>query len=227
MVATFCTIGIGIWQATISQRAANAAKSAADTAASSLKDSQTSAAQNLSLMVQQTAAQQRAAKAQENAAEASLIAANTAEKQRLLMVQQMEQTERQISANLVFENFKVEGATVSFDVVNAGNSVATKIGFGEASGDFRDVVTTGSTQTVVPDISGFSLDKGQARHFEQEASTEWRNFHNGGHYWAWWIKLSYVTIFQKTDSACAIVIAHKYMPRLSDCSFVPELKQKQ
>lgn len=38
--ATLCTIGVGIWQATISQRAANAAKSAADTAAKTLTEMQ-------------------------------------------------------------------------------------------------------------------------------------------------------------------------------------------
>jgi hypothetical protein len=41
VLATFCTIGVGIWQGTISQKAANAAKSAADTADKTLTELQT------------------------------------------------------------------------------------------------------------------------------------------------------------------------------------------
>ena len=42
VVATFCTIGVGIWQGTISQKAANAARDAVTVASNTLTETQAS-----------------------------------------------------------------------------------------------------------------------------------------------------------------------------------------
>lgn len=67
VLATFCTIAVGIWQGILSRKAANAARDAANTSACALKKSQQQFEQTLKEMQGQTKAQQDAASAAKNA----------------------------------------------------------------------------------------------------------------------------------------------------------------
>jgi hypothetical protein len=59
VVATFCTIGVGIWQGSISQKAANAAGSAAATASDTLKETQANEKNSAQLAEQRFHIEQR------------------------------------------------------------------------------------------------------------------------------------------------------------------------
>lgn len=201
-------------------KATKASTDAAHTAACALDENRRQFKDTLTEIQKQTVAQQ-------NASTASWLSAQTAKKQSQLIAQQMEQTERQVSAKLVFQNFTVEKkfavenspeqVTVSFDVVNVGGSAATEIGIGEGGGELKDTIAARSQQQVSPDPSGFSLDKGQSHHFTQDA-TGWRAHHG---IWGSWLGLAYVNVLQKTDCTCALVVGHKYTLRLHDCSYAP------
>jgi hypothetical protein len=150
-------------------------------------------------------------------------AADTAKKQLNLVVQQMQQAEKQVSARLVIQNVKIDyspdfysgKAKVTFDVTNVGNSAATQIAeygnIGASSpGRTREENFSETSQMREVDPGGFPLDKGQSKPIEMDA-TGWIEVRNrrGGAEWYGWKRFTYLNVYGKTDSVCILVVSSK------------------
>lgn len=204
------------------ERAVIAAQRAADTAASALQENKRQFKDTLTEIQKQT-------KAQKDAAGASLIAAQTAEKQRELMQQQIDMTLRQAAAHLGIQDFTVDippgwkgTTTVTFNLVNVGGSAATEIrqdGYSGVYHRLEEAIAATSGKTEPDPIQGFPLDKGEKKPFKVDASGWYdiRNSRTGGD-WYDWMRFTYVDIFGRTDSICILMLGGKHGIRRSDCA---------
>ncbi|MFZ2022610.1 MAG: hypothetical protein ACLPZY_00200 [Terracidiphilus sp.] len=176
--------------------------------------------------------------AQEQAARASVIAANTAEKQRRLMQQQFDLQKSQASARLEITNFKwvwsSDGAvlTFSFDLFNAGESEAMEINAIYSGEDTsrqpservpeKDFNVVGP---VAPNPSGPSLAKLDHKPYHFDVTKD--DYRQGGGYlWYGIARFTYFTIFGESKNVCQIVHRSKFGFYLAPCP-IPATKQKK
>jgi hypothetical protein len=168
--------------------------------------------------------------AQRDAAKASLIAAQSANKQREAMERQNDLMVQQASAELVFQNYVVseEPATpeqpatrvVSFDLANVGGSAATQISEAAGEGIYHqiDAPTQATAGAAQIDPAGFSLDRGQSKTIKID-TIEWgrtRNSPGGGDSYTF-RRYTYLTIFHKAQTVCILLIGHKGGPQRAPC----------
>jgi len=171
--------------------------------------------------------------ATKKAADAATSAAKTAAKQ-------FKDLETQASARLVFQNFKWEDSPsktiVSFDLLNAGNSVAAEIGEHSQSGEGPGLFGTNTASReiqanmsipVEPNPAGMNLDKGQSKSIKFEVENRF-NMRKNKIGWYGFVNIAYLTIFGNTQTVCGVA---RFEPkfalfRLEPCPSNPA-KQKQ
>jgi hypothetical protein len=217
---------VAFWQGCSNQKAAEASRKAADTAACALRENQRQFKETLAEVKIQTQAQQ-------DAAQASLIAANTAAKQLALLAEQDQNAKDEAGARLIYNNFKwtirpdSETAGITFDIVNTGNSEATEIGIGNGVGSWQDDQKTPVEEEIRRvietrppiDPAGFNLEKDQPKTLGFVVTL------TPGKAWYQWWAFTYLDIFGRTKTVCEIIhrggpfritMAYEPCPNLSD-----------
>jgi hypothetical protein len=131
--------------------------------------------------------------------------------------QQGEISRNQASARLRFEHFNQipsndGGATITFDLINDGDSEATEIG--EDGGDSPVASDPSKDAQLMAEgrinPSGDSLEKGASKHVEFGVSKVTQpNPAIGVYAWYAYRKYTYLDIFQRTSEACILVFEHK------------------